>query len=88
MILNNFIKKESDYTEKIKKLESQIAGFDKFDIQLLQKQNKEYESQISQVNSMISKITEKHNFEQNEFNEIATEVIVISFNLVIEAETE
>jgi hypothetical protein len=83
MITNNFTKKESDYIDKIRKLENQITGLDKFDIQHLQKQNKEYESQIALVSNMINRITEKHNKEQKEFNELSTEVIVLYSNIVI-----
>ncbi len=88
LITNTFNKKEGDYIEKIKILENQIASFDKYDIQHLQKQNKEYEIQIILVNNSIQKLTQKQHFEQGGFNELITDVIVIKDKLVAKTKTK
>jgi hypothetical protein len=57
-------------------LERQIASTEKSDVLLLQKQNKEFDNQINQVNSNIDKINEKFSVEKNNFNNLSGEVLV------------
>jgi hypothetical protein len=82
IILNqDFQKKEEEYISKINRLEFLLAGIEKVDIVLLQKRNKEYQAQIGQITSVISKLEEKISEEKTVFNNLGAEVMVMLDNL-------
>ena len=79
IINNNFSKKESEFIEKINKLEVQLSAYDRTNILFQQKQNKEYENQIMILNNHINQLNEKYNLEKSRINDLSTEVIVYYF---------
>ncbi len=79
-----FTTKESAYLERINFLESQLANYDKVDLTMLNKQNKEYESQISHLNTSIDSMNNKHNEEKHRYNNFVSEVMQIKKKLIDE----
>lgn len=75
-MLKKFNEHERIYLEKIRYLESQLLTSEKADIILLEKQNKEYEIQISNLNNKIQKLIQKHSEEKHNFNAIVGDVMV------------
>jgi len=76
-MIKHFNEQEKTHLEKIHFLESQLLTSDKADIILLEKQNKEYEIQISNLTNKIHTMNQKHNEEKHNFNSIVGDVMVI-----------
>jgi len=75
-MVKKFNEHERIYLEKIRYLESQLLTSEKADIILLEKQNKEYEIQISNLNNKIQKLIQKYSEEKHNFNAIVGDVMV------------
>jgi chromosome segregation ATPase len=73
--------KEIDYIEKIKSLEKQLLSSDKSDIIVLQKQNKDYETQIANLNKAIQNLTGKHRDESVKFKSMIGELMMLKDQL-------
>lgn len=85
---NNFTKqfqvKENGYFERIHFLENQLGSFDKVDLNMLKKQNKDYENQFSHLTKVIGTMNAKHSKEKHKFNNIVAEVMVLKERLIEE----
>jgi len=76
--------KEKKYKEKIKALETQLLSTDKYDIVILQNQNKGYENQINNLNNQVKNLAEKHETERNRFNNLVGELLLVKDQLIHE----
>ena len=76
--------KEKIYKDKIKSLENQLLTTDKYDIVILQNQNKTYENQINNLNNQIKNVCEKHDIERNRFNNLVGELLLLKDQLIHE----
>jgi len=81
----NLIKLQSDkevqYVEKIKNLEKSLLNSDKADIVLIQKQNKEYELQITNLNNTFTILGIKQNEESAKFKSMIGELMILKDDL-------
>ncbi len=75
-MIKNFNDQEKTYQEKIKFLETQLYTSDKSDVILLEKQNKEYQLQITNLTNKISMLTQKNTEEKEKFNSLVDDVMV------------
>jgi hypothetical protein len=73
--------KEIDYLDKIKNLEKQLLSSDKSDILVLQKQNKDYETQIKTLNKTIQTLTGKHQDENLRFKSMIGDLMMVKDQL-------
>ena len=76
--------REQFLKEKIKSLESQLLSTDKYDIVILQNQNKTYENQMIKLNNQIKNLSEKHDKERNHFNNLVGELLLLKDQLIHE----
>ncbi len=76
--------KEKIYKEKIKSIENQLLTSDKYDIVILQNQNKTYENQITNLNNQIKNLSEKHEDERSRFNNLVGELLLLKDQLIHE----
>ena len=76
--------REKFLKEKIKSLESQLLSTDKYDIVILQNQNKTYENQMIKLNNQIKNLSEKHDKERNHFNNLFGELLLLKDQLIHE----
>ena len=76
--------KEKMYKEKIKSMENQLLATDRYDIVILQNQNKTYENQITNLNNQIKNLSEKHETERNRFNNLVGELLLLKDQLINE----
>lgn len=80
-ILKQYQEKENQYLEKIKVLEKQLLISDKVDIVMIQKQNKEYEMQIANLNKTVISLESKHLEENNKFKSMIGEIMILKDQL-------
>ena len=77
----NFEDKEKIYSEKIKFLENQLQFSSKSDIILLQKQNREYEEHVNDLNKRIQLMNKNNEIEKEKFNSVVTEIMTLKSKL-------
>jgi hypothetical protein len=77
----HFATKEKKYLNKVKFLEKQIADSENLNMELLQKQNKEYENQITELKKMIERLNKKSGDDKSKFNDFAAQVIQLKEKL-------
>jgi hypothetical protein len=83
-INKQFKAKEKSYLDKIKSLDNQTEISQKFDLEFLQKQNKELENQITHLKQIIKSMEDKHNEDKKKFNNLVAEVMLLKEKLILE----
>jgi predicted RNase H-like nuclease (RuvC/YqgF family) len=83
-LYNQFIDKENIYIDKIKTLERKMLTSEKADAIFLQKQNKEYELTINNLNRNIRKISSENESESIRFKSMIGELMMLKDQLAEE----